>query len=217
MNFFQNTCKPQGFGGKLMVRMMNRGHRCLSQWGFSHLAPLAAEGRNILDAGCGGGANVAMWLQNCPGSHVTGLDYSAVSVAEAQTYNRAAIRQGRCRVVQGNVADMPFEDGMFDYVSAFETIYFWPDLRQCFGEVYRVLKRGGRFLICNECGGTVAADEKWTKMIEGMRIYPPEQIAEDLRKAGFTVGKMELHSKKHWLCIVAEKPERGSEEEGHGI
>ena len=118
MNFFQNTCKPQGFGGKLMVRMMNRGHRCLSQWGFSHLAPLAAEGRNILDAGCGGGANVAMWLQNCPGSHVTGLDYSAVSVAEAQTYNRAAIRQGRCRVVQGNVADMPFEDGMFDYVSA---------------------------------------------------------------------------------------------------
>ena len=25
-NFFQNTCKPQGFGGKFMVNMMNKGH-----------------------------------------------------------------------------------------------------------------------------------------------------------------------------------------------
>ena len=50
-----------------------------------------------------------------------------------------------------------------------------------------------------------------------MRICPADQIAEDLRKAGFTVEKMELHSKKHWLCIIAEKTECGSEENGHGI
>ena len=28
MNFFENTRKPQGFGGKLMAKMMNSGH-CL--------------------------------------------------------------------------------------------------------------------------------------------------------------------------------------------
>ena len=26
MGFFQNTCKPDGLGGKLMVKMMNSGH-----------------------------------------------------------------------------------------------------------------------------------------------------------------------------------------------
>ena len=217
MNFFQNTCKPQGLGGRLMVRMMNRGHSRLAEWGFSHLAPFAEKELNILDAGCGGGANVALWLQKSPDSHVTGLDYSEVSVAEAEKYNRAEIERGRCGIVQGNAAELPFGEETFDCVSAFETIYFWPDLRQCFGEVYRVLKRGGRFMICNECSGTAAGDEKWTKVIEGMRIYPADQIVEELRKAGFTVEKVELHSKKHWLCVVAEKPERGAAREGQGV
>ena len=31
MNFFENTRKPQGFGGKLMTKMMNIGHAKLSQ------------------------------------------------------------------------------------------------------------------------------------------------------------------------------------------
>ena len=31
MKFFENTRKPQGFGGKLMTKMMNTGHAKLSQ------------------------------------------------------------------------------------------------------------------------------------------------------------------------------------------
>ena len=34
-----------------------------------------------------------------------------------------------------------------------------------------MLKSEGIFLICNESDGTNAADEKWTKMINGMKIY----------------------------------------------
>ena len=37
MNFFENTRKPQGFGGKLMTKMMNIGHAKLSQWGLLYL------------------------------------------------------------------------------------------------------------------------------------------------------------------------------------
>ena len=60
MNFFENTRKPQGFGGKLMTKMMNIGHAKLSQWGFSNISvnPDAA----VLDVGCGGGANIVAWL-----------------------------------------------------------------------------------------------------------------------------------------------------------
>ena len=46
MNFFENTRKPQGFGGKLMTKMMNRseerrvGKECLrlcrSRWSPYH-------------------------------------------------------------------------------------------------------------------------------------------------------------------------------------
>jgi len=158
-----------------------------------------------LDVGCGGGANIALWLDKCGNGSVAGVDYSGVSVEESKKLNAAAIRQGRCTVVHGNVSAMPFEDASFDYVSAFETVYFWPGLEKCFTEVNRVLKSGGVFLICNEFDGTNAADEKWTDIIDGMRIYKCEQLLEAWEEAGFTKAESYQNAKKHWLCVVAKK------------
>ena len=73
MRFFENTRKPQGFGGKLMTKMMNSGHAKLSQWGFSNIS--AKSDAEVLDVGCGGGANIAVWLDRCRNGHVTGMDY----------------------------------------------------------------------------------------------------------------------------------------------
>ena len=74
-----------------------------------------------------------------------GIDYSAVSVEKARKVNAGAIAAGRCTVQQASVAELPFEAEQFDVVTAFETVYFWPDLAQNFREVYRVLKPGGTF------------------------------------------------------------------------
>ena len=145
MRFFENTRKPQGFGGKLMTKMMNSGHAKLSQWGFSNIS--TKSDAEVLDVGCGGGANIAVWLDRCRNGHVTGMDYSEVSVAKSQKLNALAIKQGKCNVVQGDVSAIPFSDATFDYVSAFETVYFWPGLVKCFSEVNRVLKSEGIFLI----------------------------------------------------------------------
>ena len=203
MGFFENTRRPKGFGGKIMVKMMNRGHSKLAHWGFSKIS--VKEDAKILDAGCGGGANIALWLEKCKNCHVTGIDYSEVSVEESQKRNSAAIKQNRCEIVQGNVADMPFADSTFDCVSAFETIYFWSGLKMCFGEVYRILKNGGIFMICNESDGTNTADEKWTEKIGGMKIYTREEICAALKSAGFSETKSFSDEKKHWLCILAKK------------
>ena len=203
MNFFENTRKPLGFGGKLMAKMMNSGHARVSQWGFSNIS--AEPDAKVLDVGCGGGANIAIWLDKCRNGHVTGLDYSEISVAESQKLNIAAIKQGKCRVLQGDVSSIPFSDEVFDYVSAFETVYFWPGLKKCFSEVNRVLKSGGTFLICNESDGTNASDEKWTKIIGGMKIYNRDQLVAALKEAGFTEIKTYINAKKHWMCIAATK------------
>ena len=203
MNFFENTRKPQGFGGKLMAKMMNSGHARVSQWGFSNIS--AEPDAKVLDVGCGGGANIAIWLDKCRNGHVTGLDYSEISVAESQKLNIAAIKQGKCRVLQGDVSSIPFSDEVFDYVSAFETVYFWPGLKKCFSEVNRVLKSGGTFLICNESDGTNVADEKWAKIIGGMKIYNRDQLVAALKEAGFTEIKTYINAKKHWMCIAATK------------
>ena len=90
-----------------------------------------------------------------------------------------------------------------DAVTAFETVYFWPDLPQCFREVYRVLKPGGTFLICNESNGDTVKDEKWTEIIGGMTIYKDAELKTYLEQAGF--HDVQIHKKKSWLCITARK------------
>lgn len=205
MGFYQNTCKPEGLGGKLMARQMNGGHHAkLAEWGFSHLT--VPTDANILDAGCGGGANLARWLERCPAGHVTGLDYSEVSVETAKQYNRQAIADGRCDVVQGNVAELPFADHTFDVVSAFEMVYFWPGLEHCFAEIFRVLKPGGLFFLCNETDGkNPAVEAQWMKKIQGMQIYNKEQLRSALSAVGFLRAEGHANPALHWICLLAKK------------
>lgn len=201
MSFFENTRKPVGLGGKLMVAMMNLGHTPVATWGleFLHLSPDA----KVLDCGCGGGANIKRLLKNCPQGIVEGIDYSEISVEKARKLNQRAIRDGRCTVCQGSVAQMGFTDASFDVVTAFETVYFWQDLPKCFQEVYRVLKPGGTFLICNESNGDTNKDKKWTDIIGGMTIYKDTELKAYLEQAGF--NDIQIHKTKSWLCVTGRK------------
>ena len=201
MSFFENTRKPEGFGGKIMVAMMNVGHSAVARWGLQFLN--AAPDAKVLDCGCGGGANMKTLLKLCPKGKVQGIDYAAVSVEKAQKVNASAIEAGRCAVQQASVAELPFEAERFDVVTAFETVYFWPDLPQCFLEVWRVLRPGGIFLICNESNGDTDKDEKWTRIIGGMTIYKDTELEAYLEQAGFR--DVQIHKRKSWLCVTARK------------
>ncbi|GEM_PF-1750349 len=57
MSFFDNTRKPVGLGGKLMVAMMNLGHSPVARWGLRFLQ-LAANAK-VLDCGCGAEVRVS--------------------------------------------------------------------------------------------------------------------------------------------------------------
>ena len=100
-----------------------------------------------------------------------GIDYSEVSVIKSSKINKAEIENKHCEILQGNVMKLPFRKETFDIITAFETIYFWPDINEAFKQVYRVLKVSGTFMICNESNGENSKEEKWTKIIQGMKKY----------------------------------------------
>lgn len=202
MSFFQNTCKPKGFGGNVMVNMMNVGHSSLANWGFTHIR--IQDNAISLDVGCGGGSNIRKMLKKSLKGKVIGIDYSEISVKKSIKINKSAIERNRCKIFQGNVLELPFENETFNLATAFETIYFWADIDQSFRQIYRVLKKDGIFMICNESSGENDKDKKWTEIIKGMKIYTSEQIKYALKKAGFVQIKTDKND-KGWICLVAQK------------
>lgn len=202
-DYVSQTRKPEGFLGKMMVNGMNGGHAKMADWGMSHLQTIVPE--EIVELGCGGGRNAGELLKKYPLSHVTAIDYSDVSVGIASEYNSEAIKNRRCRVQQGDVSALDLPEGKFDLATAFETIYFWPGLEKCFGQVAKVLKPGGVFMIVNESDGTDNASLKFEKIIEGMKCHTIEEIETALKNAGFSKVSSDHHESKPWITVLARK------------
>ena len=202
-SFVNQTRKPDGFLGKLMLSSMNSGHAKMADWGFSHLPDITPE--KAVDLGCGAGRNVGELLKKYPKAHVTGMDYSDLSVEKSKDYNNAMIAAGRCLVLQGDVSDLQLPKESFDLATAFETVYFWPGLEKCFAQVAKVLKPGGCFMICNESDGTDPTSLKFEKIIDGMKNYTVEELEAALTAAGFSEVMSNHHPSKPWITVLARK------------
>ena len=202
-NFVNQTRKPEGRLGKLMLSSMNTGHAKLADWGFTHLPEISPE--KAVELGCGAGRNAGELLKKYTQVHVTAVDYSALSVEKTKEYNKKMIDAGRCEVLQDDVSELKLPDEAFDLATAFETIYFWPGLEKCFAQVVRILKPGGVFLICNESDGKDPTGTKYEGIIEGMKCYTPEQIEAALKAAGFSEVFSDHHPSKPWITVIAKK------------
>lgn len=200
---YQNAGKPVGDPGREMIEHMNSHHIPLASWGFSFISTKPEY--NALDIGCGGGANIEKFLSLCVNGKVCGIDYSEVSVEVSRERNIEAIKANKCEILQGNVAALPFNKNSFDIVSAFETVYYWPDIVNSFAQVLNVLKPNGYFVICNEADGEDAENDRWEHIIEGMKIYTADELKGYLLQAGFKNIKINADKSKHWLCITAQK------------
>ena len=185
---FTNCACPKGFLGRCMLRFMNFGHAPLTNWGLDHVE--FSDGLVMLDIGCGGGATLKRLLKRSPEGMIYGIDISEESVVKAKNVNKQLLNK-QVFVQQGSANRLPWEDQKFDVVTAVETVYFWPNLPQCFQEVKRVLKPGGQFAIMLE---VIEGDSIWTNVVEGMTVYSPEMLKDMLEQAGF--GDVEVFRKK---------------------
>ncbi len=197
------TRKPEGFLGKMMLKGMNFGHAKLADWGMSFLDNISPS--EIVDLGCGGGRNAGELLRIYPEAHLTAIDYSPLCVEKTREYNKSAIAAGRCSVQEGDVSNLLLEEEKYDLATAFETVYFWPGLESCFAEVAKLLKPGGIFMIVNESDGTNPAALRFEKIIDGMRSYRADRIEEALEAAGFVICQSNRHLSKPWIAIIAKK------------
>ncbi len=195
-----NASKPQETeAGNQMLERMNSRHQEMALWALGHLD--FSVTRDILDVGCGGGMNINNMLQMSQ-AHVTGIDYSTASVKKSLATNAAAIAAGRALVLEGSADALPFADGSFDLITAFETIYYWPNIVDCFAKIRQLLRQGGIFMIFNEDYHPETERNQELMQALNATMYTPEQLSEILKQAGFTDIQTHLHDNKLWLCVM---------------
>ena len=200
MGIFDNMRKPKGKLGNIQLKSMNKEHTPVSLWGLKHLDIKPDD--IILDVGCGGGININRMAKKA--KMVYGVDYSIESVNLSREVNRQEIYDGRVKVLEGNVASLPFEDNTFDIVTAFETVYFWPDIEKCFGEVKRVLKPGGTFLIGMESNGSDNFIMKFWQHFIDMTLYDDVEITQFLQNNDYSEITVYLRDGKKKQEIIKE-------------
>lgn len=200
MEIFDNMRKPKGKLGNLQLKSMNKEHTPVSLWGLKHLDINPDD--IILDVGCGGGININRMSKKA--KKVYGVDYSIESVKLSREVNRQEISDGKVEVVKGDVQNLPFDDESFDIVTAFETVYFWPNIEKCFGEVKRVLKPGGIFLIGLESNGSDNMIMKLSEKFIDMIVYNDEELTEFLKNNDYTKITVYLRDGKNKEEIIKE-------------
>lgn len=119
-------------------------------WGDEKAIPDAwlgdVRGKKILCLAGAGGLQAPMLA--CAGAEVTVLDLSEKMLEKDRV---VAANEGlRLRLEKGNMCDLSrFEDESFDIVFNPPSLFYVPDVRPVFREVYRVLKKGGSLIMAS--------------------------------------------------------------------
>ena len=109
-------------------------------WSLGRVEP----GEHVLDLGSGAGTDslVAGLMVGSTGS-VTGIDMTP-EMSEKARAGAEALGLSNVAFVEGEVEELPFDDGRFDVVISNGVIDLIPDKEAVFASIYRVLRSGGR-------------------------------------------------------------------------
>jgi len=125
----------------------------------------------------------------------------------ARKINKKFVENGHVEILHGSVSSLPFSDGMFDLVTAFEAYYFWPNLIDDLKEIKRVLKPGGTLLIANEVYKHDKFEKrnlKWAKWGD-MMLHTLEEYRGFLNEAGYMAIEIDDVPEKNWIAAIAKK------------
>jgi SAM-dependent methyltransferase len=146
-------------------------------------ALLPVPGRATLEVGCGEG-RVARDLA-ARGHTITGVDASPTLLDAA----RSADAEGT--YVLADAAELPFPDGSFDLVVAFNSLMDVQDMPGAVREAARVLEPGGRFCVCVTHpladAGRFTSREAEAPFVIGDSYFGRRRFEETFARKGFEI------------------------------
>ncbi len=172
-----------------------------------------SRGERVIDIGCGYGASARLLAENYEAA-VTGITMSAVQYAFAQTTAPGP----ELTYILGNWYSLELPPEAFDLAIAIESGEHMPDKVEFARRAYRVLRPGGRFVLC----AWLSADRvsKWqadTVMnpicFEGRipNLATAQEYIAAISEAGFRAGDSQdltRQVKRTWSIVIRRFAER---------
>ena len=163
---------------------------------------------DVLEVGFGGGALLGMILASTTGE-VHGVDISDAMVRRARRRFR---RCDRLFLDHASAEALPVPEASVDKACSVNALYFWSDPAAAMAEFARVIRPGGRLVLCFEPAREL---RKWPGHEYGFRLYEGHQVQRLLAESGFGGFEAEWGTGRkpdRFLCLSATRlgAERGA-------
>lgn len=170
---------------------------CASNLDYIQLKP----GQWVLDLGCGAGRETLEAARRVGRQGVVvGLDITSEMLKRAEENARAEDIQN-ARFVAGSIEALPFADNTFDVVISNCVINHALDKSQVYREIYRVLKKGGKFVVSDAVSKEPLPDhikndpDHWAACFGG--ALTEEEYLRSIADGGFR--KIEILNRREYL------------------
>lgn len=188
---------PRGLLGRVAgLILAGRGSNLVrNRWTVDLLDPVSGE--RVLEIGCGPGVALGLVLSRATVS-ATGVDHSALMIAQAQRRNAKAVRAGRLTLMQGTIDDIPAAAGPFDKAFSINVIQF-VDQAAFAARMQALLKRGGTL--------ATTYQPRHTKATRADALKMADKLTRILTAAGFENVRTEEIDLKPVpaVCVVAQR------------
>jgi len=146
-------------------------------------------GSIVLDVGTGTGVFIPFLLREIgKGGRIIALDFAEKMLRRA----RAKGFNGNIDYLCADVTDIPLGNEIFDVIVCYSSFPHFPDKSRALAEMKRVIKRGGRLLICHTSSrASINETHRQIPAVENDIIPDEDEMQIILLRAGFIERKID--------------------------
>lgn len=180
---------PSGALGRVAALFVARNNADFNRAVVDEISAHVSKPAVVAELGYGPGVGLAALLEAFPEAMVLGADPSAAVMGQAMTRNRAAVRSGRLRLLEGDARELqPYAP--VDLVVAVHVLYFWHDPVDALVEIRDLLTSGGHVAIGYQLKQHMPRPAQRDFPREGHVLYESDDDVKDvLNRAGIQPQK----------------------------